>query len=114
MYLKVVQCYIYESLQCTKLTFTRKTYYGHLLGEGTGQNSKLNPQIGVSAGGDVCRPSSDHDMLIPGKRCNISFPDLSTRKSPTAFISDENNARIFGNFLFFQKTSKQNWQAKLT
>ena len=60
----------------------------HLLGEDVAHNSKLNPQGGVSAGGDVRRPSSDQDIFFPGINCRICAPDWFTLNSPTVFISE--------------------------
>ena len=69
-----------------------------LPGEAVEHNSKLNPHGGVSTGGDVCWPSSDHDMFIPGKSSSVWFPDLTNLNSPTAFISERKD---WNNLFFF-------------
>ena len=78
----------------------------HLLGDGVWQNSKLNPQGGVSPGGVVRWPPSDHVILIPGINSRICFPDCLSLNSPTVFVSMETYKRksdpnlYMGNKLF--------------
>jgi len=89
---------MFMSVEKTRLWYHHIFSY-HSLGEGVGQSSPMKPQTGLSAGGDVRRPSSDQVILIPGISSRIWFASVLFRlNSPTVFnstVKEKNTVVLF-------------------